>query len=374
MFCRFPYAKKLPDQSGADNDKGILTMMKSFLRLAGGCLLSIAMQVSAVELKPGHPDVYPVKQGDTLWDISNAFLSNPWLWPELWHVNPQINNPHLIYPGDLIKLVYVNGKPGLTVERGPMVFKKGDTVKLSPEVRSEPLQSVIPAIPLEHIQSFLKNSRVMTEEEINASPYILAGDEDHIVMGLGDYMYARHVPGWENPHQSYGVYRKGAAYVDPESKELLGFAAIDMGLARFENSEGEVARFKVTNSNEDIRPNDRLIPTEERKVDSVFYPKSPEGEVEGQILHVFSGVRNVSQYDVVVLNRGEREGLMIGDVLAVHTKGSIVKDRITLELVKLPDERRGILMVFRTFEKVSYGLILRAEAPLQVGDVVKNPT
>jgi nucleoid-associated protein YgaU len=348
-------------------------MMKSFLRLVGGCLLGVALQVSAVDLKPGHPDVYPVKQGDTLWDISNAFLSDPWLWPELWHVNPQINNPHLIYPGDLIKLVYVNGKPGLTVERGPVVFKKGDTVKLTPQMRSEPLASVIPAIPLEHIQSFLVNNRVMTEEEINASPYILAGDEQHIVMGLGDYMYARHAD-WNDAHQAYGIYRKGAAYIDPESEELLGFAALDMGMARFENAEDEVARFKITNSKEDIRPGDRLIPTEERKVDSVFYPKAPDTDMKGQILHVFSGVRNVSQYDVVVLNLGERDGSAIGDVLAVHTKGEVVKDRVTEELVKLPDERRGILMVFRTFEKVSYGLILRAEAPLKVGDVVKNPS
>ena len=374
VFCRFPYAKNCLNKTGTDNDKGILTMMKSFLRLAAGCLLGVAMQVSAVELKPGHPDVYPVKEGDTLWDISNAFLSDPWLWPELWHVNPQINNPHLIYPGDLIKLVYVNGKPGLTVERGPMVFKKGDTVKLTPQVRSEPLESVIPAIPLEHIQSFLRNSRVMTEEEILSSPYILAGDEDHIVIGLGDYMYARHKPGWEEAHQNYGVYRKGPAYIDPETEELLGFAALDLGMARYESSEGEVGRFKVTNSSEDIRPNDRLIPTEERRVDSIFYPKAPDMDVDGEILHVFSGVRNVGQYDVVVLNYGERDGSSVGDVLAVHTQGAVVKDRNTQELVKLPDERRGILMVFRTFEKVSYGLILRAEAPLQVGDVVKNPS
>ena len=186
--------------------------------------------------------------------------------------------------------------------------------------------------------------------------------------------YARHSDGWEEPHQSYGVYRKGPAYIDPETEELLGFAALDLGMARFESSEDEVARFKVTNSNEDIRPNDRLIPTEERKVDSIFYPKAPSDEVNGVILHVFSGVRNIGQYDVVVLNWGSRDGATIGDVLAVHTKGPVVKDRITQELVKLPDERRGILMVFRTFEKVSYGLILRTEAPLKVGDVVKNPS
>lgn len=360
--------------TGIDNDKGILTMMKSFLRLVGGCLIGVAVQASAVELKPGHPDVYPVKQGDTLWDISNAFLSDPWLWPELWQVNPQIANPHLIYPGDLIKLVYIDGKPALTVERGPrtITYKKGDTIKLTPQVRVEQLDSVIPAIPLEHIQSFLVNNRVLTEDEIEKSPYILAGDENHIVMGLGDYIYGR--GDWSEAHQAYGVYRKGPAYIDPQTKEVLGIAALDLGMARFESVESDVARFKVTSSREDMRPGDRLLPTEERKVDSVFYPKSPDGDVSGQIIHVFSGVRNVSQYDVVVLNLGDRDGISIGDVLAVHTKGEVVRDRVTKELVKLPDERRGILMVFRTFEKVSYGLILRAEAPLQVMDVVKNPS
>ncbi len=346
-------------------------MMKCFLRLVGGCLLGVAMHASAVDLKPGHPEVYPVKEGDTLWDISSAFLSDPWLWPELWHVNPQIENPHLIYPGDLIKLVYINGKPSLTVERGPMVFKKGDTIKLTPQIRSEPLGSVIPAIPLEHIQSFLVNNRVLTEEEIEASPYILAGDEQHIIMGLDDYMYAR--GDWSEPHDAYGIYRKGTAYIDPDTKEVLGFAALDLGMGRLDRIDEDIARFKITESKEDIRPGDRMIPTEERKVDSIFYPKSPDTEVSGYILHVFSGVRNVSQYDVVVLNLGERAGMKVGDVLAVHSQGEIVRDKITKEMVKLPAERRGILMVFRTFEKVSYGLVLRAEAPLKVMDMVKNP-
>lgn len=346
-------------------------MMKSFLRLVGCCLLGMTMQATAVELKPGHPEVYSVKQGDTLWDISSVFLSDPWLWPELWQVNPQIDNPHLIYPGDLLKLVYINGRPTLSVQRGPMVFKRGDTIKLTPQIRSEPLKSVIPAIPLELIQSFLVNNRVMTEDEINASPYILAGDEQHIVMGVGDYMYAR--GDWSDSQQAYGVYRKGPAYIDPDTRELLGFAALDLGMARMEKVDDEIARLKVTSSSEDIRPLDRLIPTEERKVDSIFYPKSPDIEIEGEILHVFSGVRNVSQNDVVVINRGDREGVKIGDVMAVLTKGEVVKDRITQELVKLPDQRRGILMVFRTFDKVSYGLILRSEAPLSVGDVVANP-
>ncbi|NPU90512.1 MAG: LysM peptidoglycan-binding domain-containing protein [Gammaproteobacteria bacterium] len=348
-------------------------MMKSFLRLVGGCLVGVALQATAAELKPGHPDVYPVKKGDTLWDISSAFLNDPWLWPELWQVNPQIENPHLIYPGDLIKLVYVDGKPVLTLERGPrtVTYKNGDTIKLSPQVRTEQLDTVIPAIPLEYIQGFLVDNRVLTEEEISLSPYLLAGDEKHIVMGVGDYVYGR--GDWSQPHQNYGVFRKGPTYMDPDTKEVLGVAALDLGMARYESAESDVARFKLTKSKEDIRPGDRLIPTEERKLDSVFHPRTPQSEMKGYIIHVFSGVRNVSQYDVVVLNLGDRDGISIGDVLAVHGKGETVKDQVTGELVKLPDERRGVLMVFRTFEKVSYGLILRAEAPLQVLDAVKNP-
>lgn len=346
-------------------------MMKSFLRLVGCCLIGLAFQASAVELKPGHPDMYPVKQGDTLWDIANAFLKDPWLWPELWQVNPQIENPHLIYPGDLLKLVYIDGQPKLVVAQRTLKYKAGDTVKLTPKVRVEPLDSVIPAIPLDHIQSFLVDNRVLSEEELDKAPYVLAGDEEHIVMGLDDFMYGR--GDWSQPHQAYGIYRKGPAYIDPKTKEVLGFAALDLGMARFENAEGDVGRFKVQKSKEDIRPGDRLLPTEERKVDSVFYPKSPAGKVNGQIIHVFSGVRNVSQYDVVVLNLGDRDGISVGDVLAVYGKGETVRDRITKELVKLPDAKRGILMVFRTFEKVSYGLVLRAESPLKVLDVVKNP-
>ncbi len=346
-------------------------MMKSFLRVLGAGFLGFSMQLSAVELKSGHPEVYAVKEGDTLWAISSMFLNDPWLWPELWHANPQISNPHLIYPGDRVKLVYIDGKPTLTVERGPQVYKRGDTVKLTPQVRSEPLDSVIPAIPLELIQSFLVDNRVMTEADIDASPYIIAGDESHIVMGLDDVIFARGK--WENPQNYYGVYRKGHPYIDPESKELLGFAALDVGMARLDDVEGEIARFKVTKSTEDMRPGDRMIPTEEQKVDSIFYPRSPDQEIAGEILHVFSGVRNVSQYDVVVLNRGSRDGLSTGDVLGVRSKGAVVKDRITSELVKLPDRERGILMVFRIFEKVSYGLILKAEIPLKVGDLVANP-
>ena len=349
-------------------------MIKSCLRLMGAGLLGMSLQAFAnVDLKPGYPETYYVKSGDTLWDISSLYLKNPWLWPELWSVNPQVENPHLIYPGDKLRLVYVSGKPHLNIEKGPrtLKFNAGDTVKLSPTARISVIDSVIPAIPLDQIQSFLVNNRVLDKDTLDDQPYILAGDEEHIIMGGGDYLYAR--GDWGAAEKAYGIYRKGAAYVDPESDEILGYSALDLGIVRYESSEGDIARFKVQSSNEDVRVGDRLMPTEQRKVDSTFYPKSPDGDVDGQIIHVFSGVKNVSLYDVVVLNRGEREGLVVGDVLAVLSQGEVVKDQITKELLKLPDQRRGMLMVFRTFEKTSYGLILKSSAPLNVLDRVTNP-
>lgn len=343
-------------------------MIKTFLRFMGACALGASLQAFGLDVKPDHPDTYVVKRGDTLWDISGKFLDKPWYWPELWQANPQIENPHLIYPGDVLSLVYIDGKPALKVQRGP----NAGTYKMSPQARITPLESPIPAIPLDAISAFLVGNRVLNPEDVKAAPYVLAGDEKHIAMGVGDYMYAR--GNWAEPANVYGVYREGVNYLDPDTKEFLGFGVVDLGTARFENAEGDVARFKLLTTSQDVRINDRLIATEERKVESVFYPKPPEGDIHGHIIHVFSGVRNVSQYDVVVLNRGEREHLKVGDVLTIKGQGEIVKDHQTDELVKLPDERRGVLIVFRTFEKVSYGLILRAQSPIKVGDIVENPT
>lgn len=348
-------------------------MIKSILKMVGAGVLGLSINAQAAELRPDHPESYNVRQGDTLWDISSAFLRDPWLWPELWHVNPQIDNPHLIYPGDTIKLVYVNGEPAFEIQRGSRTikYKAGDTVKLTPQARVTPLDTVIPAIPLELVQPFLVDNRVMSLEELEAAPYIVAGDEKHILMGAGDYTYAR--GDFSEPQRAYGIYRQGVIYVDPVSEEVLGTGAEDIGIARFENVEDDIARLKVQSTSSDARIGDRLLPTEERRVDSTFYPKAPDAEVDGQIIHVFSGVRNVSQWNVVVINKGERDTMQVGDVLAIFSKGEVVKDPNTNELLQLPDQRRGIMMVFRTFEKVSYGLILRSSAPMQVFDAVRNP-
>lgn len=323
-----------------------------------------------------HPKEYIVQQGDTLWGIADLFLSEPWLWPEIWHINQEIENPHLIYPGDLIKMIYIDGKPMLTLNRsgfGQNLQKLvGDrTIKLSPSVRVSKLDSVIPAIPLEAIQSFLVNNKVVSEEALDGAPYVIAGGEKHILMGVGDKFYAR--GDFDDAYKSYGVYRKGPAYLDPITNEVLGFQALDLGLAKRLDVENDIGTLRLISTRQDIRIGDRLLPTVERKLNSTYYPKSPNDEISGQLIHVFGGVRNVSQFNVVVINRGDRDGLEIGDVMAVYRQGETVRDRYTKELLSLPSERAGLLMVFRTFEKVSYGLILKADRVLKVLDECKNP-
>ncbi|MDM3870451.1 LysM peptidoglycan-binding domain-containing protein [Porticoccus sp. W117] len=332
-----------------------------------GCLLGvIALAVTANSDNFNDvPDRYTVQRGDTLWDISDHFLKTPWLWPEIWHVNPDIANPHLIYPGDVIKLVYIDGQPRLTVERSR-------NVKLSPQIKETPHAEAIPALPLEAIQHFLSRNRVVEPGVLEAAPYVLAGSDKHLLTGSGQDFYAR--GDLEPGVPVFGVYRKGDAYVDPYTGEMLGIRAKDIGTGRLKAiNEGGVATFKATRSAEEIRIADRLLPHEERKINATFYPKSPEREVEGVIIAVEDGLTQVGRLDVVALNKGARDGVDEGAILAIYKRGETIKDRVTGEAVELPSERAGLLMVFRTFEKMSYGLVMKADRPLAVGDEVHNP-
>lgn len=326
-------------------------------------------------LRTDHPDRYTVVTGDTLWDISEQFLQNPWMWPEIWHVNPQINNPHLIYPGDVITLIYLDGRPRLTVERGEesRTFKASPgTDKLSPQVRIVPLSEAIPTIPLEAINAFLSHSRIVEPYQLNEAPYVLAGGRDRLVVGAGDFVYARgQFPAGVS---TFGVYRQGDTYVDPDTNELLGVQALDIGTANLRSVDGDVGTMNITRTTEEVRIKDRLLTQEERAVNANFFPSAPEDkEVMGTILAVEGGLSQVGKLDVVVINRGAREGLVEGNVFAVYKRGVQVRDRVTNQVVLLPEERAGLLMVFRTFEKLSLGIVLEAELPLSVQDVVRAP-
>ena len=321
-------------------------------------------QVMAVDLRADHPDEYVVQEGDTLWDISSRFLEKPWLWPELWHANPQIENPHLIYPGDRLSLVYIDGQARLSLSRG-------GAVKLSPGVKSSALDNAIPAISLEDINAFLSRTRFVESGELESSPYVLAGEEGRIVVGAGDNLHARGAfPADEN---SFGIFRSGDIYTDPQSGELLGRAAQEMGTAKLLDIQGEIGTFAVNSSKEEIRGGDRLLPAVEQKITATFYPTAPEANISGHILAVEGGVTNVGKLDVVVISRGSREGLKEGHVLAIYSVGETIRDPVTGKPVKLPDTRAGLLMVFRSYDKLSLGLVLNETRAVQVMDMVRNP-
>jgi nucleoid-associated protein YgaU len=340
----------------------------ALLLLAASGLTQTGMAQAEVQLKDGHPDRYTVVKGDTLWDISGRFLSQPWKWPEIWHANPQVENPHLIYPGDELSLVYIDGQPRLMLNRGA---SRG-TIKLSPQVRSTPMAEAIPAIPLEAINSFLLSNRIVdTPEQFEGAPYIVAGNAERVVSGSGDRVYARGA--FDEAAPVYGIFRQGKTYIDPDTQEFLGINADDIGGGEIVAEEGDIGTMMLTRTTQEVRLGDRLFPTEERAINSTFMPSEPASEISGLILDVPRGVTQIGQFDVVTLNKGARDGLVEGNVLAIYKTGETVRDRVTGESVKIPDERAGLLMVFRTYEKLSYALVLNASRQLAIMDKVRNP-
>jgi hypothetical protein len=356
------------------NNTGSVSMKKILLAAIATTLLSLFAWAQDSVLKDGHPDEYTVQKGDTLWDISNTFLNTPWMWPEIWHVNPQIENPHLIYPGDLIKLIYMDGNPRLTLERTlkvvPSATMDGST-KLNPTVRVQSAEEAITTIPLDRIDAFLSRSRILELNELESGSYILAGPQQRLVVGEGDSVYAR--GSFPEQFTNYGVYRKGKIYKDPDTKEFLGVYAQGIGTVNVDKLNGDVATLNVVRSFEEIRLGDRLLPSEDRSVDSTFYPSAPDISINGTIIDVEGGVTQIGKFNVIMINRGERDGLLIGNVLAIYRRGEVVRDRVQGGKVALPDERAGLVMVFRTFDKMSLGLVLESDRALSVGDKVKNP-
>lgn len=342
--------------------------MRTRMLIAFVCGLLLATSVAAAEemLRDDHPQRYTVQRGDTLWDISERFLQSPWLWPEIWHINPDIANPHLIYPGDEIRLTYVDGDPRLTVERGPR------EVRLSPEVREEQLEPAISTIPMEAIRPFLNRSRVMDEAALEQAPYIVAGQDERVMASRGDNVYVRRLPADERRDANYAVVRRGDPYVDPETDRVLGFEAAYLGDARITRT-GDPGTAVVTRSNREILAGDRLVETTEDAIRTTFQPSAPDGDVEGLIIDVMDGVSQIGQYDVVVINRGQAHGVAEGDVLAIFQAGREVRDDIAGETVTLPDERAGELIVFQVFDELSFGLVMRATRAMQAMDLVRNP-
>ena len=354
------------------NFKHTSSLYKHFLLIISAVvMLLVALPSEALAAKT---DRYVVKKGDTLWDIAKRFLHDPWLWPEVWHINPKIRNPHLIYPGEVVVLYYVDGKPYLTLEgKGgvPLPHKGLKTTRLSPKAHVQPLERAITTLPYDLIAPFLKHASVVSDEDVlQTAPYIVSSFEEHLVSGSAYKVYAmgmKHVK-----TGSFTVVRQGATYRDPETDKILGYEVLHVADARVIKL-GEPATLVIGEATQEVLNEDRLLPYEGKKPDYYFFPSAPTKAVNGQIISVLGGVSLIGQYSVVVINRGERDGIVAGHVLAVYQDGPVVRDTVNYAPVKLPNERAGLMMVFRVFEKVSYALVLVAERSMAVNDRVMNP-
>ena len=342
-------------------------MANKFLGLVFASLLAAPALADDITLNPNHPDSYVVVKGDTLWDISGRFLREPWLWPEVWHVNPQIANPHLIYPGDVITLVYVDGKPQLRVKRGQQ------TVKLSPTAREERLDRAIPTIPIDAIKQFLTQPLVVGEGELEAAPYVVESADEHLVAGAGNRIYVRGIT--DTTAGRYNLYKPGDELIDPDTQEMLGIQAIYLGESTVQKM-GDPATLVLERTTREVGIGDRLKPISQEEIHASFLPHPPAADIKGRILAVLDGVSQIGSYQVVAISRGTREGMEVGHVLRVQQAGQEVKDKVTEtpnDKVTLPDEDAGLVMLFRTFEKVSYGLVMEATRPIHVLDYVTTP-
>ena len=327
-----------------------------------------------IPLAADVPDSYVVKRGDTLWGIAKVFLRDPWYWPEIWQVNPKIQNPHRIYPGDTLRLVFVDGQPQILLQRG-------DTARVEPRVRSEPLEASITSIPYATVAAFMSKPSVLDREQIKHAPYLLATRDLHVVMSEGDTLYAR---GFTNPAElgsHYNVVRVGDPLIDPDDNRILGYDGIFTGSGHV-TRQGDPTTLIMTESSRESRAGDKLI-AGGVDVPLDFVPSAPRMKTNGRIIAVADGVTIIGQYEVVVVNRGARDGLAPGNVLGVFDTGPVVADTdkkgffnldtLGAKKVALPSERTGTFMVFKTFDNISYGLVMEATNLIRVGDKIQNP-
>jgi LysM domain-containing protein len=350
---------------------GIAQQRDSTLELA-----AVGQQPPSPVLNPRHPDSYVVQRGDTLWDIASMFLRDPWYWPEIWQINPQVENPHLIFPGDTLRLAYLDdGRPAINVERAPLVTDAGGGgfERLSPRVRSTPLDEAIQTIPYETIASFLSRPRFIDKREIDDMPYVVALREA-LIGSAGHDVYVRGLEEQAPVGSVFNVVELGGAFVDPETHDVLGYQGTYVGQGRLDRT-GDPGTLRLLETEREALVGD-LLADEEDDVPLNFIPRSPESEVHGQIIAVMSGVSLIGQYAIVVINRGSAAGLEPGHVLRAYQTGQTIRDSqrgLVGQKVRLPDEPAGTMMVFRTAERVSYALVMEATSPLAVYDRVSNP-
>ena len=330
---------------------------------------------NAVVLAKDAPDKHVVVRGDTLWDISAKFLATPWKWPEVWQMNrEQIRNPHLIYPGDVVYLDKSGANPrlrlGKPVGNGEVVAFGPN--KLEPLIRSEPIdRAPIPTISSQAIEAFLNRPLIVEENGLNSAPRIIGGSEARLYLSSGDKVYVRGFAKPADIGSDWHIYRPAKPLLDPDTRKPLAYEAIYVGSAKFEKV-GDPATMRVTGLQEEIGEGDRLVLAERAKTFN-YSPKPPEKAVTGKILSIYKGVSQAGKNSVIAMSTGKADGVDVGTVLVIKQVGRQVTDRQTAEKLRLPDESIGHVLIFRTFDKISYGLIMDSSGFPVVGDKVTNP-
>ena len=330
-----------------------------------GLLPSLAC-AKPVQLRSDVPARYVVVPGDTLWGISARFLKDPWKWPEIWGMNrDEIKNPQLIYPGDVIILENEGGNPRLRIEGHEEKPENLQTLRLEPGIQIRDLGRAIPSIPISAIGPFLSRTQIVDEKTWDSAPRLVAGQDESDMLGTGEYGYVSGLA--DSKVLSWDIYGKAKPLVDPESGKSLGLEVRYLGEARILRP-GKTAKILITRAYSEVDMGSRLLPVFEQTV-THFVPHSPDRMVKGRIL---SGERNsseIAQNDIVSINLGSRDGLELGDVLAVYRPGSSAMNG----KMDLPTERVGLILVFRIYEKAAYALVVQSTHTMHVLDAVKTP-
>jgi hypothetical protein len=377
-------------------------MLTKLLRVLLAALFAHGAAAEVADLKPGHPTRYVVKQGDTLWDIARTFLDRPWLWPSVWKDNPDIENPHRIYVGDVLWVGHEGGRSRLYSSRGTRSAHSRH-VRLSPAIRAAEHDRVVPPIPLDAVWPFLSRPLVVGPEDLAGAPYVLSSQEDRLTSAIGQRIYIRGLGAGE-PGTQYTVVRCGEVYRDPPANYdenarqaslepvslsysenclgtdsgVLGYEALHIADAVLERS-GDPATAIITRAHREVMNGDRLLPLTGAEYPE-FVPHAPPRPVAGSVISVMDALSQVGPQQIVVLNRGGRAGLEPGHVLTVAQSGLVVRDRLGAPLsssrgalVELPPEPIAEVMVFRTFPGVSYALVMGGTHPVHRYDSVMNP-
>jgi len=328
-------------------------------------------------IKADAPNRYTVKKGDTLWEISGRYLQSPWRWKEIWATNKQIKNPNLIYPNDVLILCVIQGKTLVGVDTGEgcagvEAQLTGAVVTTAVAVTSA--ANSIPPIPWSAIQHWLDKTIIVNPKDFNTTPYVLASKNRNLITGVGDKVYAKGIPLIVG--QRYGIYREGQPYVDPTTQRVIGLEVTQVatGLVTDANTDG-ITSLQLTGSyGKEVREGDRVFVELDHAIPPVFYPAPAQVSRGGMIVRVLDSISSAARGSVVAINLGSRHGAKPGDVLSVYQKGPLIRDiRDNDAPVRLPSEQSGMVMVFNTFDDISYAYVLESELPLNVGDKLLPP-